>query len=148
LQSGRLERKSAAGLEFIDDSYNANPDSMKAALKTLESLHCAGRRIAVLGRMGELGSYASEGHVMVGRAARNSGIDFLVTVGDDDSLLIHQSFGDSAKSRHFPTHADAAEFLRATANRNDLILVKGSRSAAMEKVIAGLTDCEPASASH
>jgi UDP-N-acetylmuramyl pentapeptide synthase len=133
--SGRLERKVVGGLSFLDDSYNANPDSMKAALATLVSLPCAGRHIAVLGRMGELGLHSACGHESVGRAARDHGIDLLIAVGDGDARLIHEAFADPARSHWCPTHEAGAEVLRAHATPDDLILLKGSRSAAMERVL-------------
>ncbi|MGI8605352.1 MAG: UDP-N-acetylmuramoyl-tripeptide--D-alanyl-D-alanine ligase [Verrucomicrobiales bacterium] len=146
IHGGRLERKIAAGLHFIDDSYNANPDSMKAALATLATLPCAGRRLAVLGRMGELGSHSKEGHEAVGRAARLEEIDFLLTVGNGDARLIYLAFDDPARSRHFKNHAGAANFLQEKATRDDLILVKGSRAAGMEKVIGLIASSQTTSA--
>ena len=138
LHGGRLQRRSVAGLQVLDDSYNANPDSMRAALRTLREQPVAGRRLAVLGRMGELGPHAAAGHRAVGEAAAAEGVDFLLTVGDDDSRLIHDAFGDAARSRRCATHAEAAAWLRAHATAADLILLKGSRSAAMEKVLEDL----------
>lgn len=143
LHGGRLQRRNVAGLHFLDDSYNANPDSMKAALLTLAEEPVAGRRIAVFGRMGELGSHAAAGHHEVG-AACSGVVDFLLTVGDDDSRLIHDAFGDSARSHHCASHAAAAAWLSAEATPADLILLKGSRSAAMEKILPALSghQCE------
>jgi UDP-N-acetylmuramoyl-tripeptide--D-alanyl-D-alanine ligase len=138
LHGGRLQRREVAGLHFLDDSYNANPDSMVAALRTLREETVAGRRIAVLGRMGELGPHAAAGHRGVGEAAAAAGVDFLLTVGDDDARLIHAAFGDARRSRSCATHADAAAWLHAEAGPADLILLKGSRSAGMEKVLAAL----------
>jgi UDP-N-acetylmuramoyl-tripeptide--D-alanyl-D-alanine ligase len=138
LHDGRLQHRSVAGLKFLDDSYNANPDSMRAALRTLREQKVDGRRIAVLGRMGELGPHTAAGHREVGEAAAAEGVDFLLTVGDDDSRLIHEAFGDAARSRRCATHAEAAEWLRAEATGADLILLKGSRSASMEKVLEQL----------
>jgi UDP-N-acetylmuramoyl-tripeptide--D-alanyl-D-alanine ligase len=147
LHGGRLERKSVAGLTILDDSYNANPDSMLAALATLAAEPVSGRRIAVLGRMGELGTHSAEGHRRVGEAARAQGIDELITVGTDDSRLIHEAFG-SPGALHMATHAEAADHLRAHATAQDLILVKGSRSAAMEKVLHALNPNAASSAAH
>lgn len=138
LHGGRLQRRICAGLHVLDDSYNANPDSMRAALRTLHDEPIAGRRIAVLGRMGELGVHTAEGHRAVGQAAADEAVDFLLTVGEDDSRLIHQAFGQPERSLTCATHAEAAEWLRACARPTDLILLKGSRSAAMEKVLAAL----------
>ena len=138
LHGGRLQRRVCAGLAILDDSYNANPDSVRAALRTLREEPVAGRRIAVLGRMGELGPHAAEGHRVVGHAAADEGIDFLITVGDDDSRLIREAFGQPERSLACGTHAAAAAWLRDHAKPTDLILLKGSRSAAMDKVLAAL----------
>lgn len=143
LQGGRLQHRTVAGLRILDDSYNANPDSMVAALRTLRGEKVEGRRLAVLGRMGELGAQTAAGHRAVGEAAAAEGVDFLLTVGDDDSRLIHEAFGDATRSRRCATHAEAAAWLRAEATGADLVLLKGSRSAAMEKVLLNLEAATP-----
>src|SRR5881398_40546 len=81
LTKARLQIKEVHGVQFIDDSYNANPDSMKAALRTLVELDSDGRRIAVLGEMGELGAESARGHREVGEAAAQMRIDELIAVG-------------------------------------------------------------------
>ena len=81
LTKARLQIKEINGIQFIDDSYNANPDSMKAALRTLVELDADGRRIAVLGHMSELGDESERGHREVGEAAAALGIDELIAVG-------------------------------------------------------------------
>jgi hypothetical protein len=79
LTKGRLERKMIRGICILDDSYNANPDSMVAALETLGQM--PGRRIAVLGQMNELGAESESGHRRVGEAAAREKIDCVITVG-------------------------------------------------------------------
>lgn len=142
LTKGRLQFRKAAGLNILDDTYNCSPDSARAALDTLASLDCAGRRIAVLGRMAELGDHAREGHLSTGRHAFTCGVHLLCSVGTNDAPLIGEGFvaaGGSAAAVHtFPDAASCAAFLRASATPQDLILVKGSRSSAMEKVIDAL----------
>src|SRR5256714_13340571 len=81
LTKARLQIKEIGGIQFIDDSYNANPDSMKAALRTLVELEADGRRIAVLGEMGELGAESEAGHREVGEAAAALHVDELIAVG-------------------------------------------------------------------
>jgi len=147
LHGGRLQRREAAGLHFLDDSYNANPDSMRAALRTLGEQPVAGCRLAVLGRMGELGLHAAAGHREVGQAAAAAGVDFLLTVGGAEAGLIHEAFGAPSRSLHCATHAGAAAWLRDHATAADLILLKGSRAAAMEKVLDGLAGATAATAS-
>src|SRR2546423_2691634 len=81
LTKARLQIREIDGIQFIDDSYNANPDSMKAALRTLVELDADGRRIAALGEMGELGAASERGHREVGEAAAGLRIDELIAVG-------------------------------------------------------------------
>src|SRR2546423_4312648 len=81
LTKARLQIREIDGIQFIDDSYNANPDSMKAALRTLVELDVDGRRIAVLGEMGELGAESEAGHREVGETAAALRIDELIAVG-------------------------------------------------------------------
>jgi UDP-N-acetylmuramoyl-tripeptide--D-alanyl-D-alanine ligase len=139
LTHGRLQLRAADGLLFLDDSYNANPDSMRAALETLLGLGCRGRRLAVLGRMGELGDTAAAEHRALGAAVHQAGVDELCVVGLGDAELITAGFleagGNPAKHHAFAGHLACAAHLRATAGATDIILVKGSRSAAMERVI-------------
>ena len=108
-------------------------------MDTLASLACAGRRIAVLGRMAELGDHARECHLFTGRHAFGCGIDLLCTVGTNDAPLIGEGFvaagGNAAAVHSFSEAASCATFLRTSTTPQDIILVKGSRSSAMEKVI-------------
>src|SRR5881296_4537795 len=83
LTKARLQIKEIGGVQFIDDSYNANPDSMKAALRTLMELDTDGKRVAVLGRMLELGAESERGHREVGETAATLGIDHLIAIADD-----------------------------------------------------------------
>ena len=136
LTKARLQIKEINGIQFIDDSYNANPDSMKAALRTLVELDADGRRVAVLGQMNELGEESERGHREVGETAAALGIDELLAVGETGS-----SIADAAqkaglkKSSAVESPEDAARRLSETAAPGDLILVKGSRLARMERVL-------------
>jgi UDP-N-acetylmuramoyl-tripeptide--D-alanyl-D-alanine ligase len=135
LTKGRMERRMVRGVEFLDDTYNANPDSMKAALATLAQWPARGRRIAVLGRMGELGSYAREGHASVGRAA-GAGIDWLLTVGAEAEWIAAAAREEGGvEVAHFEDTTAAARALGAEVSDGDVVLVKGSRSARMERVL-------------
>src|SRR5256885_14125314 len=89
LSKARLQIKQIHGVQFIDDSYNANPDSMKAALRTLVELDADGKRIAVLGEMGELGAESERGHREVGEEAAALRIDELIAVGPTGALIAH-----------------------------------------------------------
>jgi UDP-N-acetylmuramoyl-tripeptide--D-alanyl-D-alanine ligase len=92
LTKGRLEQKVVRGIQVLDDSYNANPDSTKAALLTLSQISINGRRIAVLGRMGELGQESERGHRSVGQCAADLGIDCVITVGADAALIAEEAW--------------------------------------------------------
>lgn len=135
LTHGRLEEKVVGGIAFLDDSYNANPDSMYAALRTLSGAEVTGRRVAVLGFMGELGEHEEREHLRLGERVTEQGIDCLVTVGER-AARINQRASGLAENCNFPTHDEAAAFLRDLLAPGDLVLVKGSRSAGMERVIA------------
>lgn len=139
LTGGRLQRKTVAGLTILDDSYNANPESMRAALRTLRDLPVAGRRIAVLGLMAELGDAAEAEHRKLGAAVAENQIDIMLGIGDEGRFLAEGVDG-KANTQVFDDHADLAEFLRSESRPDDLILLKGSRSAAMETVLAHLSD--------
>jgi UDP-N-acetylmuramoyl-tripeptide--D-alanyl-D-alanine ligase len=136
LTKARLQIKEIGGIQFIDDSYNANPDSMKAALRTLVELDTDGRRIAVLGQMNELGEESDRSHREVGEGAAALGIDELIAVGATGAGIARaaQKAG-LKKSLSVDSPEDAAELLGETASPGDLILIKGSRSARMERVL-------------
>ena len=134
LTKGRLEQKILGGIHFLDDSYNANPDSMRAALRTLALLPVTGARIAVLGRMGELGTESENAHRTVGKDAAEAGIDLLIAVGGNEAELLAEGARQAGLRdvQHLPDPAAAAAFLAGRARPGDLVLVKGSRSAHME----------------
>ena len=87
LTKARLQIKEINGVQFLDDSYNANPDSMKAALRTLVELDADGKRIAVLGEMRELGAESERGHREVGEEAATLGIDQLIAIGEMGEII-------------------------------------------------------------
>jgi UDP-N-acetylmuramoyl-tripeptide--D-alanyl-D-alanine ligase len=129
--SGRLQvKQTAAGATLIDDSYNANPDSVRAAIDVLAS--CTGPTALVLGDMGEVGSQGPEFHAEVGRYAKEKGINALLAFGSasKDSVA---AFGSGAK--HFEDLNEIPSNLKTIKT----ILVKGSRFMRMERVVAALT---------
>ena len=141
LTKGRLQMRSAGGLTIIDDSYNANPDSMRAALETLTTFPCHGRRIAVLGRMGELGEHSEAEHEKLGALVHQHGCTLAVVINGDSPLIANgytAAGGDPANTFLFPDHPACAAWLRTFASPADLVLLKGSRSATMEKVADNL----------
>ncbi|KTD07391.1 UDP-N-acetylmuramoyl-tripeptide--D-alanyl-D-alanine ligase [Legionella jamestowniensis] len=114
----------------IDDTYNANLRSVLTAVSVLAKRR--GRRILVLGDMGELGNWTQEHHEEVGYAAQRQGIDLLMTCGTH-SAHSSKAFGDSA--RHYASQEELALDLLNKLDANTTVLVKGSRSAAMEKIV-------------
>ncbi len=131
---GRLQvLKPAPDLTLIDDSYNANPASMKAALDVLAS--CPAPRVAVLGAMAELGDEAHELHRQVGEHARARGIEKLMVVGAGGNGY-GTGFGD--ETEFFPSHEQAVSAIVADRNGAMTVLVKGSRSSAMDRVVEGI----------
>lgn len=137
LTKGRLQVKYLHGVTFLDDSYNANPDSMRAGLKTLAGLNVLGRRVAVLGRMGELGTHAESGHREVGEFAARMGLDAVFTVGDEAFMMSEWAsrINHKTESQHFQNHADCSDYLLGWLKKNDAVLLKGSRSSSMEKIL-------------
>ncbi|SNT53147.1 UDP-N-acetylmuramoyl-tripeptide--D-alanyl-D-alanine ligase [Asanoa hainanensis] len=118
------------GSTVIDDSYNANPASMAAALRALATIGAGRRTVAVLGYMAELGEYERSGHEEVGRLAAELGVDRLVVVSDaagpiHDGATAHP--GWEGRSEVVDDQAAAIEALRADLRPGDVVLVKGSR---------------------
>ena len=135
LAGGRLQHRVIRGISFLDDTYNANPDSMVAALSTLRALPGSGRRIAVLGVMGELGSYGPEGYRRTGTAAGKN-VDILITVGAGSAPMADAARETGLGRIHeVDDTASASLMLDNLARPGDIVLVKGSRSARMESVL-------------
>jgi UDP-N-acetylmuramoyl-tripeptide--D-alanyl-D-alanine ligase len=131
---GRLQKKAALkDATLIDDTYNANPESARAAIAVLAQ--APGKKLLVLGDMGELGSGAVEMHADIGRRARASGIDRLFTLGE---LSAHaaRAFGDGAQ--HYARIEDLITALEAELAAHVTVLVKGSRFMHMERVVQSL----------
>ncbi|MBF8779551.1 UDP-N-acetylmuramoyl-tripeptide--D-alanyl-D-alanine ligase [Pseudomonas fulva] len=122
----------ARGARLIDDTYNANPTSMCAAIDILAGF--SGRTVLVLGNIGELGQWAEQGHREVGAYARGK-VDALYATGAD---MVHAVEAFGASGRHFANQAELIEAVRAENTSDTTILIKGSRSAAMENVVAAL----------
>ena len=120
------------GVAVVNDCYNANPMSMRAALDSLAEAP-AQRRIAVLGWMAELGPDAERFHREIGAHARERGIDVLVPVGDDAARLYAEGFG--AEVEPVATPEEAGALLERIRRPGDRVLIKGSRSAGLEHVL-------------
>jgi len=136
LTKARLQIKRIRGVQFIDDSYNANPESMKAALHTLVELDADGKRIAVLGEMRELGEESARGHREVGETAAELGVDQLIAIGDMAAVIAEAARNAGLQNTSIArSTSEAAELLGDIAASGDLVLVKGSRAARTERVI-------------
>jgi len=131
---GRLEeRRHASGARIWDDSYNANPDSLRAGLEVLALM--PGRRVLVLGAMGELGPGARALHAELGAEARAMGIHHCLVLGDD-ARAAAEAFGDAGET--FADHAALRQRLEQLLDADTTALVKGSRSQHMEQIMEGL----------
>ena len=134
LVGGRLKTlKLENGLTIIDDTYNANPESVVAAIDLLVSL--SGKSLLILGDMAELGDTTEAGHQRVGDHAREHALTGLITCGTK-SQTASDSFGDAAQ--HFNSKQELIGQLSALTEGYEQILVKGSRSAGMEEVVDAL----------
>jgi UDP-N-acetylmuramoyl-tripeptide--D-alanyl-D-alanine ligase len=135
-ESKRMEVLSIKGVTIFNDTYNANPDSTLAALRTLARARVPGKRIAVLADMLELGDGAEEEHARIGKEATRLGLHYLLTYGKL-AKHIHNAAGI-----HFVHHYDQknilAEYLAELVSRGDAVLVKGSRGMKMEDVVTFL----------
>lgn len=141
-ESGRQEvLRARGGFTVINDAYNASPDSMRASLATFASQAVAGRRIAVLGDMGELGDYADACHRGVGQAAAEAHLDKLVCVGELAALIAEGAADagmDPARIVGARTVADVLEELDGRLEPGDAVLVKASHFMGLNRVVEGL----------
>ena len=129
---GRLQRKAAAnGAVLIDDTYNANPDSMKAAIDVLAKQ--VGEKLLVLGDMGELGADAKKMHAEIGAYAKAAGLVKLYCLGESSKEMV-AAFG--AGAQHFESPEAVAAVVLPQLNNNSTVLVKGSRFMRMERVVS------------
>lgn len=144
LEPGRMNPiPGIKGSLIIDSSYNAAPASMDAALSVLHEFHPVenAKRIAVLGVMGELGSYSEQEHRMIGLKCAEVGVDLLVTVGEmarDIRRGAIEAGIPEEHTEHFDQSKEAGRWLDAHIKKGDIILVKGSQSSRMEWVVKDL----------
>ena len=127
------------GVRVLDDAYNANADSMLAALQTLQDMPCKGRRVAVLGDMAELGAHSEEAHVEVGRRVAQSGVGQLFAIGKMAAVLA-KAAREAGLNRVFEfSDADsAASAVKSFVKAGDVVLVKASRAARLERISEAL----------
>jgi UDP-N-acetylmuramoyl-tripeptide--D-alanyl-D-alanine ligase len=135
----RLVLTEHRGMWILDDSYNANADSMLAALQTLRDLPCEGRRIAVVGDMAELGQDTTSAHEEVGRAAASPDIHWLVAVGGHAAITVGAARRAGLdRVDDCGSADDAIRLLRPAVRAGDVVLVKASRAAGLDRVSEAL----------
>lgn len=141
-ETGRLETARARdGFLVVNDAYNANPDSMRAALRMLADMDVRGKRVAVLGDMGELGAGEAECHRGVGREACAAGVDSLICVGQLSAEMA-QAARDAGMGADRVSHVDgigaALELLEGNLSPDDVVLVKASHFMRLDRLVEGL----------
>lgn len=137
----RLNIIKANGLKVINDAYNSSPQSVKAALDVLEEME-AGRKIAVLGDMLELGEWSTQAHLETGRHAADKKLDYIVTVGPSAFNIARgaaETGFNSERIAAFQSNSEALDYLLKILQQGDAILVKGSRGMKMEEIVHSLT---------
>jgi len=133
---GRLQlRRGLNSAVVIDDSYNANPDSMRAGIAVLAAT--PGRKILVIGDMGEIGEQSFQYHDEIGGYAKSEGVDFLFALGEMSEVAA-RNFGEGG--HHFTKLDDLVEAVKGELNENTVVLVKGSRFMKMERVVDAIAE--------
>jgi len=148
---GRAAVVEAGGVTILDDAYNANPLAVSAALDSLIAIEGHGHRIAVLGRMAELGDDAPAAHRAVGRRCAELGVDHVVVVGDADDahaevapIAAGARAAGAVEVTEVADAAAAAQLVSAVVRPGDVVLVKGSRVVGLERVVGALTSPDDA----
>ena len=134
----RMQVLARRGITILNDSYNSNPDSALAGLQTLKSIRNAGKKIAVLADMLELGAAAETQHRIVGKAVKRSGAEYLLTFGPL-SKFTHEKAEVKFKF-HYDQKNLLSEYLLEILQAGDAVLIKGSRGMKMEDVVTFLTE--------
>jgi UDP-N-acetylmuramoyl-tripeptide--D-alanyl-D-alanine ligase len=130
--------RTQGGALLLDDTYNASPESMLAALNLLDEL--GGHKVAVLGDMLELGQYEEQGHELVGVRAAEV-VDALITVGKRGHIIANAARRAGLglmKITEFDNHTDTIAHLRKFLTKDDIVLIKGSRGIRMDRIVAAL----------
>ncbi len=125
--------ESPSGFRVINDTYNANPESMRSAVNELMSLKGSGRAIAVLGDMLELGDNSPSEHLSLGEYLSASGVDYVIACGNFGRTVL-EGTGGKTDSFYAGSHEEASVRVKEIARPGDLVLVKGSRGMRMEEV--------------
>jgi UDP-N-acetylmuramoyl-tripeptide--D-alanyl-D-alanine ligase len=140
----RMQLEQIGGVRVFNDAYNANPDSMEAALAAFRHVRSTGRKIVVLGDMLELGEHTQAAHEEVGKLlAEEGGVKVVVTVGAFARLIGKTAIRNGLEEAlvvAFDNAADAAKFLKMEARAGDCILLKGSRRVGLERIVEVLRE--------
>lgn len=132
---GRLEiKKGFNGIVLIDDTYNANPESMRVAIDVLANQD--GRKILIIGDMGELGKKAAQYHASIGTYINKKKISDVVGIGQFTKHTINKCKGNA---KWFSNKKELIKYVKSKIEKDSCVLVKGSRFMKMEEVIEGLT---------
>jgi UDP-N-acetylmuramoyl-tripeptide--D-alanyl-D-alanine ligase len=135
----RMERLDLAGVAIINDAYNSNPESATRAVREFSKIDGGRRRVAVIGDMRELGPSSETYHRELGRQLAESGVDVVVGVGRDCGWLLEEVRGRK-EAYGFPSVEDLRPTLDRLVREGDLLLLKGSRSVGLEKVVKWVGD--------
>jgi UDP-N-acetylmuramoyl-tripeptide--D-alanyl-D-alanine ligase len=139
----RLQLQEMHGVRVLNDAYNANPASMRAALETVSELRTDGRRLAVVGDMRELGRWAERYHREIGQFAATKPLDALLCVGPAAKLIAEEARSAGMKAErvmHFADSSRAAYFVPPYLKSGDLILLKASRGVHLEEVAKAIEE--------
>lgn len=141
-EQGRAQLvRAACGAYVFNDAYNASPASMKASIEMLAAFKAAGRKVAVLGDMGELGTEAEQGHYQTGRVVADAGIDVLICAGPQSAHMVRGAL-EAGMSPSAVCHvADAQEALRKVLpmlSQGDVVLAKASHYMGLDRVVEGV----------
>ena len=137
----RMEFKQAGAFNIINDAYNANLQSMRAAIESLLNLRTGGKKILVLGDMLELGDFSVNAHRQLGEEIGRAGIDYLLTVGDFSRLTAQEAVRAGMASNrifHSGSPEEVLSILKNIAREKDTVLIKGSRAMQLERIMEGI----------
>lgn len=139
---GRGQVNSVAGILWIDDTYNASPDTMQSGIMMLEQLTGVKRKVAVLADMLELGAYSQQAHRQVGQWIATKTLDLVVAIGKE-AAMIYQGIQETKQncvreSRYFKDQQEACDFLQAYLQKHDAVFLKGSHGMHLENLLKSL----------
>ena len=137
-EKSRMEVTKIKGVTILDDTYNANPDSVREALRTLAEINCNGKKIVVLGDMLELGPSMVGEHLAVGTEIKRLGFEYVLTYGKGSAAIVETA--GASYGFHYEEKSTLTAYLEELVMPGDAILVKGSRGMKMEEVVIHLTD--------